>query len=111
MSDEEKINLEQREQELWQEVNQSEGAERARALTALSRILWDKSNYKDRAGASGSSQFVDPYPPNIAAPGRSCLTPNDKAILYGATMTCVGTTTAAKWTLDPGQVVGPAPKP
>ncbi|NBO08428.1 MAG: hypothetical protein EBV30_03590 [Actinobacteria bacterium] len=64
-----------------------------------------------RAGASGSSQFVDPYPPNIAAPGRSCLTPNDKAILYGATMTCVGTTTAAKWTLDPGQVVGPAPKP
>ena len=47
MSDEEKINLEQREQELWQEVNQSEGAERARALTALSRILWDKSNYKE----------------------------------------------------------------
>jgi len=47
MRDEEKINLKQREQELWQEVNQSEGAQRARALISLGRILWDKSNYKE----------------------------------------------------------------
>ncbi len=47
MSDEEKVNLEHREEELWKEVNQSEGADRARALTALSKILWDKSNYKE----------------------------------------------------------------
>ena len=47
MSNEENINLEEREAELWKEVNQSEGADRARALTALSRILWDKNNYKE----------------------------------------------------------------
>jgi len=63
------------------------------------------------SGSPGSTQFVDPYPPNIAAPGRSCLNPNDKAILYGATMTCIASGSEGKWTLDPGQVVGPAPTP
>ena len=47
MNDEERTSQEEREQELWQEVSQSEGADRAGAITALSRILWDKSKYKE----------------------------------------------------------------
>ncbi len=47
MNDEERTSQEEREQELWREVSQSEGAERAEALTALGRILWDKSKYKE----------------------------------------------------------------
>jgi hypothetical protein len=54
------------------------------------------------------NQIVDPYPPNIPAPGRSCPNVNTSASLYGASMTCVGSGTAGVWTLDPGQVVGPA---
>ena len=47
MNDEERKSQEEREQELWREVSQSEGAERAEAITALGRILWDKSKYKE----------------------------------------------------------------
>jgi len=47
MNDEERTSQEEREQELWREVSQSEGAERAEAITALGRILWDKSKYKE----------------------------------------------------------------
>ena len=47
MSDEEQISQEEREQLLWQEVRQCEGAERARAIAALSRILWNRNNYKE----------------------------------------------------------------
>ena len=46
MSDEEQINLEQREAELWREVNRSSGAERAKGLAALSGILWGRGDYK-----------------------------------------------------------------
>jgi tetratricopeptide (TPR) repeat protein len=47
MSDEEKSNFEQREQELWQEVSQSEGAERARALNALGSLKWEQDNHTE----------------------------------------------------------------
>lgn len=47
MNDEERTSQEEREQELWREVSQSEGADRAEAITALGRILWDKSKYKE----------------------------------------------------------------
>jgi tetratricopeptide (TPR) repeat protein len=47
MNDEERTSQEEREQELWREVSQSDGAERAEAITALGRILWDKSKYKE----------------------------------------------------------------
>ncbi len=47
MNDEERKSQQEREQELWREVSQSEGAERAEAITALGRILWDKSKYKE----------------------------------------------------------------
>jgi len=47
MNDEESTSQEEREQELWREVSQSEGADRAEAITALGRILWDKSKYKE----------------------------------------------------------------
>ena len=47
MSDEEKANLEQIEKDLWQEVSQSQGAQRARALAALGRVAWDRDKFKD----------------------------------------------------------------
>ena len=47
MSDEEKANLEQIEKDLWQEVSQSQGAQRGRALAALGRVAWDRDKFKD----------------------------------------------------------------
>ena len=47
MNDEEKVNLDQEEKILWQEVRQSTGAERAHALTGLSKILWDRYKFKE----------------------------------------------------------------
>ena len=59
--------------------------------------------------SQNENQIVDPYPPNIPAPGRSCPNVNSVATLFGGSMTCVGTGPEGVWTLDPGQVVGPAP--
>ena len=50
MSGEEGVNAENLEHELWEEVERSTGADRARALTALSRIYWERSNYKESLG-------------------------------------------------------------
>jgi tetratricopeptide (TPR) repeat protein len=47
MNDEERTSQEEREQDLWQEVRQREGADRAKAITALSRILWNRNKYKE----------------------------------------------------------------
>jgi len=47
MSDEEKMNVEQRERELWQEIGESEGVDRACALVELSKIEWNKGKYQD----------------------------------------------------------------
>jgi tetratricopeptide (TPR) repeat protein len=47
MSDEEKVNLEQIEKELWQEVSQTQGVQRARALAALGRVAWDRDKFND----------------------------------------------------------------
>ena len=47
MNDEEKVSLELEEKILWQEVRQSTGAERAHALTGLSKILWDRYKFKE----------------------------------------------------------------
>jgi hypothetical protein len=55
-------------------------------------------------GVSGNSTTgIDPYPPNVPAPNRTC--PNSEgatATLYGGSMTC----TQGLWKLNPGQVVG-----
>lgn len=60
------MNLEQRERELWLEVNQSEGAERARALSELSRIQWEKSNYKESLAFCESARdlYIEAGPEN-----------------------------------------------
>jgi tetratricopeptide (TPR) repeat protein len=50
MSDEEGINAENQEHELWEEVERTSGVDRARALTALGRIYWDRSKYKESLG-------------------------------------------------------------
>ena len=47
MSDEEQFSQDELEQDLWQEVRQREGADRAKAITALSRILWNRNKYKE----------------------------------------------------------------
>jgi hypothetical protein len=80
-------------------------------LGPISKYAHPEESYSPKGsqsnGGSGN-QMVDPYPPNIAAPGRSCPDINSVATLYGASMTCVGVGAAGVWTLDPGQVVGPA---
>jgi len=50
MSHEEGVNAENQEHELWEEVERSSGADRARALTALGRIYWERSKYKESLG-------------------------------------------------------------
>ena len=54
---------------------------------------------------SGENYGNDPYPPNVPAPGRSCPTINNVAVLYGGSMTCVGSGSEGVWTLDPGQKI------
>lgn len=50
MSHEEGVNAENQEHELWEEVERTSGADRARALTALGRIYWERSKYKESLG-------------------------------------------------------------
>lgn len=66
------------------------------------------SNSQSNSENGNTNQTIDPYPPNIPAPGRSCPIVNSVATLFGGSMTCIGTGSAGVWTLDPGQVVGPA---
>lgn len=47
MGDEEKIEQVQREMALWEEVRERGGVERARALLALSKILWERNKYEE----------------------------------------------------------------
>ena len=52
--------------------------------------------------SSSGNQTVDPYPPNVPAPNRTCpQSEGNKSSLYGASMTCV----KGIWTLDPGQTI------
>lgn len=50
MSNEEGSNAENQERELREEIEQTFGVDRARALTALSRIYWEQSKYKESLG-------------------------------------------------------------
>ena len=56
---------------------------------------------------SNDPQKTDPYPPNIPVPGRSCPSIGGVAELFGGKMTC---TSPGIWSLDPGQIIGTAPK-
>ena len=52
--------------------------------------------------SNSGNQSVDPYPPNVPAPNRTCpQSEGNKSSLYGASMTCV----KGIWTLDPGQTI------
>ena len=50
MSEEEGADAQNQEHELWEEVERTSGADRARALTALGRIYWERNKYKDSLG-------------------------------------------------------------
>ena len=47
---EEGTDAQNQEHELWEEVEGTSGADRARALTALGRIYWERNKYKDSLG-------------------------------------------------------------
>jgi tetratricopeptide (TPR) repeat protein len=47
---EEGTDAQNQEHELWEEVERTSGADRARALTALGRIYWERSKYKESLG-------------------------------------------------------------
>lgn len=50
MSNHDDNNSESQEKELWQEVKDCSGVERARALTELGRIYWERNKYKESLG-------------------------------------------------------------
>ena len=50
MSEAEGVNADNQEHELWEEVERTSGVDRARALTALGRIYWERSKYKESLG-------------------------------------------------------------
>lgn len=50
MSEEREIDTTKLEHELWERVQATEGVERARALTAIARIYWDRSKYQESLG-------------------------------------------------------------
>ena len=47
---EEGTDAQNQEHELWEEVERTSGVDRARALTALGRIYWERSKYKESLG-------------------------------------------------------------
>ena len=52
--------------------------------------------------SNSANPKLDPYPPNVPAPNRSCpQSEGNKSTLYGASMTCL----KGIWTLDPGQKI------
>ena len=66
--------------------------------------LGNSGNQQSANSNTGNSTTkVDPYPPNVPAPNRTC--PNSEGAtetLYGGSMTC----TQGIWKLNPGQVIG-----